>query len=95
MLECLARCTRKTGEIPHIGRMSLGTFVKLAEECGPQGTYQIPPDGAGGHGYTALDIAGVPFYADPDFDEDGFLLLIHTTNPKACGKFSGLDYLKI
>jgi hypothetical protein len=93
MIEYIARCTKATGEIPHVGRMGLGTWVELMNDFDPGSAYLIPPDETS-HGFTAVDIADIPFYADLECEE-GVVFLIHTTNPKACGKFSGLEHVNI
>jgi hypothetical protein len=60
------------GEMPNFGVMDLGTWVKLAQDFTSQEQYRITPDSSFDQSpngaralFTALMVAGVPFYADP------------------------------
>ena len=84
MLQYIAQVTKTTGEMPTIGIMGFGTWTLLAQDFTPQERYPITPSDSGtsanfvGHSsFQALDIAGIPFYADP-YAPEGTLFLINT-----------------
>ena len=88
MIEYLAKCTKRTGEMPTVALMGMGAWVILVESFTPDDTYQS------GDGYLAVDIAGIPFCCVAAIPDDTMFLL-HPTNQKACGKFTGLEHLDI
>lgn len=62
------------GEMPNIGVLSLATWSRLAEDFVGQETYFITPGSSfdqstqgARSAFTALMVAGVPFYADSNF----------------------------
>ena len=83
MLQYIAQVTKVTGEIPRIGLMGFGTWTALAQDFTSQERYNVTPGSAFGADnkvsalFRALDVAGVPFYADP-YCPEGTLYLINT-----------------
>ncbi len=72
------------GEMPNMGVLSPGTWTALAQDFVGQEQYRITPDNSfdmvtqgARSAFTALMVAGVPFYMDP-FAVDGTLLLFNT-----------------
>lgn len=102
MLQFIAQVTKQTGEMPSIGIMGFGTWTLLAQDFTTQERYNITP--AGGFGadnkvqslFRALDVAGVPFYADP-YCPEGVLYLINTNylslylHERAAFSFTGFE----
>lgn len=82
MLQYISQVTKVTGEIPKMGIMGFGTWTALAQDFTSQERYVVTPNQAFGEGkvqalFRALDVAGVPFYADP-YCPEGTLYLINT-----------------
>jgi hypothetical protein len=82
MLQYIAQITKQTGEIPKMGIMGFGTWTALAQDFTSQERYVVTPNQAFGEGkvqalFRALDVAGVPFYADP-YCPEGTLYLLNT-----------------
>jgi hypothetical protein len=82
MLQYIAQVTKLTGEMPKIGIMGLGTWTQLAQDFTSQERYNVSPTSNFGDGkvdslFRALDVAGVPFYGDPNCPE-GTLYLLNT-----------------
>jgi len=82
MLQYIAQVTKQTGEIPKMGIMGFGTWTALAQDFTSQERYVVTPNQAFGEGkvqalFRALDVAGVPFYADP-YCPEGTLYLLNT-----------------
>jgi hypothetical protein len=84
ILQYIAQVTKVTGEMPTIGILGFGTWTLLAQDFTPQERYQIRPgdsvssaDFVGRSSFQALDIAGIPVYADP-YAPEGLFLLINT-----------------
>jgi hypothetical protein len=103
MVQYIAQTTKTTGEMPTIGIMGLGTWALLAQDFTAQERYNIRPgdslDSANfvGHSsFQALDIAGIPFYADP-YAPEGTLYLINTNylslflHERAAFSFTGFE----
>jgi hypothetical protein len=102
MLQFISQVTKTTGEMPTIGIMGFGTWTLLAQDFTSQERYNITP--AGGFGadkkieslFRALDVAGVPFYADP-YCPEGVLYLINTNylslflHERAAFSFTGFE----
>ena len=71
MLQYIAQVSKTTGEMPSLGIMGFGTWTLLAQDFTSQERYMITPGNAFGADtkaeslFRALDVAGVPFYADP------------------------------
>jgi hypothetical protein len=72
------------GEMPNFGVLSLGTWVKLAQDFTSQEQYRITPDSSFDQSpngaralFTALMVAGVPIYADP-YMTDGEAYFLNT-----------------
>ena len=94
--------SKTTGEMPSIGIMGFGTWTLLAQDFTSQERYNITP--AGGFGadkkieslFRALDVAGVPFYADP-YCPEGVLYLVNTNylslylHERAAFSFTGFE----
>jgi hypothetical protein len=82
MLQYIAQVTKLTGEIPKMGIMGFGTWTALAQDFTSAERYTVTPNSAFGEGkvqalFRALDVAGVPFYADP-YCPEGTLYLMNT-----------------
>jgi hypothetical protein len=82
MLQYLAQVAKLTGELPKMGLMGLGCWTQLAQDFTSQERYNITPTANFGEGkvdtlFRALDVAGVPFYGDPNLPE-GTLYLLNT-----------------
>lgn len=82
MLQYIAQVTKVTGEMPKMGLMGFGTWAALAQDFASQERYLVTPNSAFGDGkvsalFRALDVAGVPFYADP-YCPEGTLYLLNT-----------------
>ncbi len=71
------------GEIPNFGVMGLGTWTSLAQDFTSAERYNTSPNASYGAEkpasalFRALDVGGVPFFADPDCPE-GYLYLLNT-----------------
>ncbi len=103
MLQYVAQVSKTTGEMPSIGIMGFGTWTLLAQDFTPQERYNIRP-GEGlssgnfvGHSsFQALDIAGIPFYADP-YCPEGTLYILNTNylslflHERAAFAFTGFE----
>jgi hypothetical protein len=81
MLQYIAQVTKVTGETPKMGIMGFGTWTQLAQDFTSQERYVVTPNSAFGEGkvqalFRALDVAGVPFYADP-YCPEGTLYLMN------------------
>ena len=104
MLQYIAQNTKVTGEMPQIGIMGFGTWTLLAQDFTPQERYVINPgdrldasaDFVGHSSFQALDIAGIPFYADP-YCPEGLLYIINTNylslylHERAAFTFTGFE----
>lgn len=101
MLQYIAQVTKQTGEIPKMGLMGFGTWTALAQDFTSQERYNVTPNLAFGEGkvqalFRALDVAGVPFYADP-YCPEGTLYLINNdylslyVHEKAAFYFTGFE----
>jgi hypothetical protein len=102
MLQYISQVSKTTGEMPTIGIMGFGTWTLLAQDFTSQERYnQRPGDGFGADKkveslFRALDIAGVPFYADP-YCPEGVLYLINTNyltlflHERAAFSFTGFE----
>jgi len=82
MLQYIAQVTKVTGEIPKMGLLGFGTWTSLAQDFTSSERYLVTPSSAFGDGkvsalFRALDVAGVPFYADP-YCPEGTLYLLNT-----------------
>ena len=104
MLQYIAQVSKTTGEMPQIGIMGFGTWTLLAQDFTPQERYSINPanrmeasaDFVGHSSFQALDIAGIPFYADP-YTPEGTLYIINTNylslflHERAAFTFTGFE----
>jgi hypothetical protein len=104
MLQYIAQVSKTTGEMPQIGIMGFGTWTLLAQDFTPQERYTINPsnrmeasaDFVGHSSFQALDIAGIPFYADP-YAPEGTLYIINTNylslflHERAAFSFTGFE----
>lgn len=103
MLQYNAQITKATGEMPTIGIMGFGTWTMLATDFTPNERYQIRPGSdlssgefVGHSSFQALDIAGIPFYADP-YCPEGTLYIINTNylslfmHERAAFSFTGFE----
>jgi hypothetical protein len=82
MLQYISQVTKVTGEIPKMGLLGFGTWTALAQDFASAERYLVTPTNAFGDGkvaalFRALDVAGVPFYADP-YCPEGTLYLLNT-----------------
>lgn len=92
--------TSKTGEMPTCGFMGFGTWAKLAEDF--LGLERYPRNGGGGElaksAFMAIEVAGVPIYADPDCTEGRLYLPNHnylhlSIHEQAAFSFTGFESL--
>lgn len=102
MLQYIAQVSKTTGEMPSIGIMGFGTWTLLAQDFTSQERYNITPGNAFGADnkaqslFRALDVSGVPFYADP-YCPEGTLYLINTNylslylHERAAFSFTGFE----
>lgn len=104
MLQYIAQVSKTTGEMPQIGIMGFGTWTLLAQDFTPQERYTINPanrmeasaDFVGHSSFQALDIAGIPFYADP-YAPEGTLYIVNTNylslflHERAAFTFTGFE----
>jgi hypothetical protein len=82
LLQYISQITKVTGEIPKMGLCGHGTWALLAQDFTPNERYVVTPSSAFGEGkvealFRALDVAGVPIYADP-YCPEGTLYLLNT-----------------
>jgi hypothetical protein len=103
MLQYIAQVSKTTGEMPSIAIMGFGTWTLLAQDFTPQERYQINPaerlnsaEFVGHSSFQALDIAGIPFYADP-YCPEGVCYIINTNylslflHERAAFAFTGFE----
>ncbi len=102
MLQFISQVSKTTGEMPTIGIMGFGTWTLLAQDFTSQERYNITPGNAFGADkktealFRALDVSGVPFYADP-YCPEGTLYLINTNylslflHERAAFSFTGFE----
>ncbi len=103
MIHYISQVNKTTGEMPNIGIMGAGTWSLLTEDFTPNERYNINPadklDSANfvGHSsFQALDIMGVPFYADI-YCPEGTIYLINTNylnlfmHERAAFSFTGFE----
>jgi hypothetical protein len=102
MLQYIAQVSKTTGEMPSLGVMGFGTWTLLAQDFTSQERYMITPGNAFGADtkaeslFRALDVSGVPFYADP-YCPEGVLYLINTNylslylHERAAFSFTGFE----
>jgi hypothetical protein len=81
MLQYISQVTKVTGEKPKMGLLGFGTWTNLAQDFTANERYQVTPSSSFGEGkvealFSALDIAGVPFYPDP-YAPEGTLYLLN------------------
>ena len=102
MLQYISQVSKTTGEMPSLGIMGFGTWTLLAQDFTSQERYNINP--AGGFGadkkieslFRALDVGGMPFYADP-YCPEGTLYLINNNylslylHERAAFSFTGFE----
>lgn len=105
VLQYIAGVNKNGAEMPAFGLMGFGTWSKLAQDFVGSESYQIQP----GRGFDvdadrprsafrALDVAGVPIYADP-YCPEGVLYLINSSyfnlyvHDQASFAFSGFESL--
>jgi len=102
MLQYIAQVSKTTGEMPSLGIMGFGTWTLLAQDFTTNERYNTTP----GMGYgaekkvealfRALDVGGVPFYADP-YCPEGTLYLININylslflHERAAFSFTGFE----
>lgn len=105
VLQYIAGVNKNGAEMPSFGLMGFGTWSKLAQDFVGSESYQIQPgrgfDADGERprsAFRALDVAGVPIYADP-YCPEGLLYLINTNyinlyvHEQASFAFSGFESL--
>lgn len=102
MQQYILQVTKTTGEMPSLGIMGLGTWGLLSQDFTSQERYNITPGDAFGADkkvealFRALDVAGVPFYADP-YCPEGVLYLINNNylnlylHDRAAFSFTGFE----
>lgn len=82
MLQYISQVTKVTGEKPKMGLMGFGTWTQLAQDFTSNERYNVTPSSSFSDGkvealFSALDIAGVPFYPDT-YCPEGTLYLLNT-----------------
>jgi hypothetical protein len=95
--------TKTTGEVPTIGIMGIGTWTLLQQDFTPNERYTINPSDkldssnfVGHSSFQALDIGGIPCYADP-YCPEGTIYLINTNylnlflHERAAFTFTGFE----
>src|SRR5215472_14362083 len=102
MLQFIAQVTKQTGEMPSLGIMGFGTWTLLAQDFTSNERYNVTPGGGFGADrkveslFRALDVGGVPFYADP-YCPEGLLYLININylslflHERAAFSFTGFE----
>jgi len=78
ILEEVNRVTAQTGEMPTLGVVGFGTFTKMATDFLGLERYNLTPEGGFDvvrSAFRAIDVAGVPIYADPDMTEGQMYLI--------------------
>ena len=80
MLQYINQVTKVTGEMPKFGVTGLGCWTQLAQDFTSAERYNVTPASSFGEGkveslFRALDVAGVPFYGDPNCPEGTLYLL--------------------
>jgi hypothetical protein len=102
MLQYISQVSKTTGEMPSLGIMGFGTWTLLAQDFTASERYNITPGKAFGADekveslFRALDVAGVPFYADP-YCPEGTLYLINSNyltlylHERAAFSFTGFE----
>lgn len=102
MLQFISQVSKTTGEMPTVGIMGFGTWTLLAQDFTSAERYNIRGGDAFGADkkveslFRALDVAGVPFYADP-YCPEGVLYLINTNylslflHERAAFSFTGFE----
>jgi len=103
-LQYIAQVTKITGEKPKMGLVGFGTWVALAQDFVGFERYNAVPGGTyadGGTGvvqalFSAIEVAGVPIYAD-NYCPEGTLYLLNTDylsmyiHEKASFYFTGFE----
>lgn len=105
VMQYIAGVNKNGAEMPTFGVMGFGTWTKLSQDFVAQESYQIQPGNGFDSdadrprsGFRALDVAGVPIYADP-YCPEGILYLINTNylnlyvHDQAAFAFSGFESL--
>jgi len=82
IFQYIAQCMKVTGELPKLGITGVGTWTQLAQDFTSQERYNVTPAVNFGMGevgtlFRAIDVAGVPIYADP-YAPEGTLYLQNT-----------------
>lgn len=78
----IAQVTKKQGERPKLGLCNFGTWTQLATDFAGYERYTVTPDKDFGHQevgalFSAINVAGVPIYADP-YVPEGTLYFLNT-----------------
>ena len=103
MGQYIGQVVKSTGETPTIGIMGVGTWTLLQQDFTPNERYNINPSDrldssnfVGHSSFQALDVAGIPIYADP-YCPEGTLYLINTNylnlflHERAAFTFTGFE----
>jgi len=82
ILQYIAQLTKKQGERPKLGLLNFGTWTQLAADFAGYERYNVTPDKnfgmiETGALFSAIEVGGVPIYADPYIPE-GTLYLLNT-----------------
>jgi hypothetical protein len=82
IIQYIAQVTKKQGEKPKMGAVNFGTWTKLALDFVGYERYNVTPEKSFGDGqvsalFSAIEVAGVPIYADP-YVPEGTLWLLNT-----------------
>jgi hypothetical protein len=102
VMQFIAQVSKTTGEMPTMGICGFGTWTLLAQDFTSQERYNVTPGSAFGADnkvsalFRALDVGGVPIYADP-YCPEGVLYLVNTNylslylHERAAFSFTGFE----
>jgi hypothetical protein len=102
VMQFIAQVSKTTGEMPSMGICGFGTWTLLAQDFTSQERYNVTPGSAFGADnkvaalFRALDVGGVPIYADP-YCPEGVLYLVNTNylslylHERAAFSFTGFE----
>lgn len=102
MMQYIAQVSKTTGEMPSMGICGFGTWTQLTQDFTSLERYNIVPGSGFGADnkvqslFRALDVGGVPIYADP-YCPEGTLYLVNTNymslylHERAAFSFTGFE----
>ena len=102
VMQFIAQVSKTTGEMPSMGIAGFGTWTLLAQDFTSQERYNVVPGSAFGANnkveslFRAMDVGGVPIYADP-YCPEGLIYLLNTNylslylHERAAFSFTGFE----